>query len=105
MIHYDVPAHSVEWEQLRLGCIGSSEFSKVVTPKLLKPAESRYPLMYQKLAEWITGAKLPNQFESPWMRRGIEEEDAGILAYENYTGVKTKPTTTPKPKSPMEYLF
>lgn len=88
MIFHAVDPRSPEWEKLRLGNIGSSEFSSIVTPKRLDLSESRYKLMDRCLAEWITGMPVENA-TTEWMDRGTELEDKAIIAYEVMADMET----------------
>ncbi len=91
MIHHAVEHNSDAWKVMRLGCVGSSEFHRIITPKKMEMAAGRYSLMYEKLAEWLTGQPLPNQVQTQWMERGIEMEDAAVMAYEALTETETSP--------------
>ena len=85
---HDVEPQSEEWHALRLGKLGSSEFSKVITPKKLKLSSQAAGLMNRILAERITGMPVEN-FATEWMERGIEMEDQAVRAYEAITDAET----------------
>ncbi len=78
----------IEWDMLRLGKFGSSEFSKVITPKTLKISSQAPGLLNRILAERITGMPVEN-FSSEWMDRGVELEDQAVRAYESITDTET----------------
>lgn len=87
---------SQEWYAARLGVTGSSEFSRIVTPKQMKLSSQAPGLMHQKLAEWwcsdVMSPELLEQLEgqqTQWMRRGQEIEDDAVRAYEIVTETET----------------
>ncbi len=83
MIFHNVEPRSPEWEALRLGKIGSSEFHKILTPAKMLPSAQRFGLMHRIIAERITGIPVENAGESTkWMDRGTELEDQARIAYE-----------------------
>lgn len=88
MIYHACAPRSREWFALRLGIPCSSEFSKIVTPKTLKISSQSTQYMMRLLAEWVTGEQVEN-YQSEYMIRGQELEDAAVNAYELLTDTET----------------
>ena len=79
----DVEPQSPEWKAARLGKLGSSEFSKVLTPVERKVSAQSSSVMFRILAELITGEPVENsEYRTEWMDRGVEMEDQAYRAYE-----------------------
>lgn len=89
MIFYPVEPRSEEWKRLRLGIPCSSEFHRIITAKKLELSKQAAALMYRLLGEWVTGEPDENDYQSMWMERGIEWEDACVSAYECLNDVET----------------
>lgn len=85
---FDIEQRSPEWFKLRLGIPTASNFHRIITPKTLKPSESRNKYRNQLIAEWWTGIPLED-FQSKSMEAGIENEDRARRAYENITDIET----------------
>lgn len=87
MILHTCAQDTPEWLQLRLGLPTASEFLKIVTPGG-KRSDQQDGYMFRLLAEKITGAPLED-VETKWMRRGQEEQDSAIRAYELRSEIET----------------
>jgi hypothetical protein len=72
---------SFEWLQARLGIPTASCFSKIVSPKQLKPSAQATGYMHQLCAEWLIGAPL-DELDTPAMARGRELEPQAVRYYE-----------------------
>lgn len=79
MIMLDIEQGSEEWIQARLGIPTASEFSKIVTTKGLKSAQSN-DYMNKLLAEWLLNAPV-SSYTNDWMERGHEVEDEARQFY------------------------
>lgn len=88
MIIIDCVQGSEEWKQARLTVATASEFKKIITPtgKVSTQADA---YANQLLAELMVGKPIES-FESPWMARGKEQEEAAALAYEVIYDVKAE---------------
>lgn len=83
MTWLDVEPQSEEWKSARLGKLGSSEFSKILTPSERKVSAQSKGVMFRILAEMITGEPVENsEYRTEWMDRGVEMEDQAYRAYE-----------------------
>lgn len=82
---------SPSWLPSRIGNLGASELAIAAeVTKTGKPSAARTKLLRDKVAERLTGFKTDNPVTGP-MRRGIENQDAAIAAYELRRGVLTRP--------------
>lgn len=90
-IYHKIAQRSKEWYALRLGKPTASEFGRILTPTG-KPSSQAEQYLYRLLAERVTGQSFEEEdYESAYMVRGQETEDAAISAYEFVTGVETEP--------------
>ena len=71
---YTIHQGSEAWIRSRLGIPTASNFSKLLTPKTLKPSRSGRDYMHEKLAEVFTGQPHDGTPEMPAMIRGSEME-------------------------------
>ena len=97
-IYHRIEQRSQQWHYLRLGMPTASAFDKIVTPKG-KLSEARVPgggpegYMHELLAELMLGRPLDldvNNYQSAYMQRGVENEDAAISSFEFLYG-ETEP--------------
>lgn len=86
MIVIDCEQGSPEWLAVRLGRPTASCFSKLLTPKTMKPSASAKPYLNQLVAEWMLGYS-PKDDQSLFMERGHELEPKAIEFYEMTKGV------------------
>lgn len=80
---------SAEWFRVRAGLPTASNFHRIVTPggKASTQAEA---YMNYLLTEWYLGRSLEDEtYQSEWMARGTDLEQAAIEAYEFATGLET----------------
>lgn len=77
----NVTQGSPEWHAARLGIPTSSRFEEVITPKTLKPSAQLNALLFDLLAEWITGESMETA-RTDFMERGKEIEPEAALWYE-----------------------
>lgn len=98
MKFFDVEPRSEEWFRLRLAIPTASCFDQIITPAKLAPSSQAKKYLRELLAEHITGVPMtqiaadgdePEQYQSRWMERGQETEDAVWKAYEAYTETQT----------------
>ena len=89
MIRYDFAQRSEDWYRARLGVATSSEFHRIVTPAQGNLSKQAPGYMYVLLAEWMTGAPLPD-YSSDFMERGANLEAEAVSAYEFETGLQTE---------------
>lgn len=86
MIRVDCEQGSDEWKMARLGIPTASQFDKLITPKTMKPSESRIPYAHRLIAERIL--KRPQDDKAGgYAQRGKEEEDSARTYYEFVKGV------------------
>lgn len=78
-----------EWLACRLGIPTCSAFSKIITPKTLKPSTSQAGYVAKLTAEWYLGRTL-DEAESGFMERGTEMEAEAVAAYEFEKNVDTQ---------------
>lgn len=79
----DVKQGSPEWLKARLGIPTASEFSRIVTPKELKPSKSAEKYLWLKLAERILGHPVDDDdADTGFMLRGTDLERSAVSAYE-----------------------
>jgi hypothetical protein len=99
MKFYDVEPRSKEWCHLRLAIPTSSQFERILTPKTMQVSKRAQGYLEELLAEYITGMPItslsligeePEQYQSQWMVRGQDTEDAIWKAYELYADVETQ---------------
>lgn len=76
----DFAQGSGEWAKMRNSCLTSSELSKVITPKTLKPSSQIRDLVKSKIVKDITGEYL-DDFMTYDMERGLELEPLARNAY------------------------
>lgn len=86
MIRVNCEQGSDEWKMARLGIPTASQFDKLITPKTMKPSESRVPYAHRLIAERIL--KRPQDDKAAgYAQRGKEEEDSARTYYEFVKGV------------------
>lgn len=81
MKRFDVLQGSPEWHALRLGIPTASCFDKIMTPKTMKPSESRVKYAHKLIAEQILGVPLDDA-SSGFIARGAEQEQDARDYYE-----------------------
>ena len=86
MIRLDVQQGSPEWAHARLGIPTASEFSRILTPKTLRPSESAVGYHNELLAEWLLGEPLESG-DDGFMRRGHVLEEDAVRYYEFERGL------------------
>ncbi len=98
-IYHRIEQRSSVWFYRRAGLPTASEFHRIITPKG-KLSEARVPgggpegYMHELLAELMLGRPLDldvENYQSSYMQRGIENEDAAIDSFEFQRGVETSP--------------
>lgn len=80
---------SPEWIQARLGIPTSSAFSRIISPKMLKPSKSADKYLAELLAEWMLGKPLDDK-SFGWMERGRVMECEAVAWYEWQRSVKVQ---------------
>ncbi len=89
MILVDCEQGSDEWRLARMGIPTASAFSKIITPKTMKPSESRVPYAHRLIAERVLGR--PQEDESHgFASRGSDLEENGRGYYEFIRGVTVR---------------
>lgn len=87
MIRIQCEQGSEEWRRIRSGIPTASNFDKIITPKTLKPSESRVKYAHRLIAERVLGR--PEEDESHgFANRGKEMEENARGYYEFIRGVK-----------------
>ena len=86
MIRVEVEQGSSERFQARLGIPTASCFSRILTPKTMKPSSQAAKYRYDLLAEYFLGEP-GNDFQSAFMERGNELEDEAVNWYSFDRGV------------------
>ncbi len=81
MIALDLEQGSPEWLQARLGIPTASQFSRLITPKTMKPSTQSFDYLSELIAEWMLGKPLDAE-ENEWMQRGRELEPSAIDFYQ-----------------------
>ena len=81
MIILNCKQGSDEWKQARLGIPTASQFSRIITPKTLKPSSSAEGYIYQLVAEYMLGEPLDDE-ASDFMLRGTALEEEAVRWYE-----------------------
>lgn len=89
MIRLDMPQGSPEWTAARIGIPTASNFSKIITPKTMKPSSASGGYLNKLLAEWILGVSL-DETVSGLMERGRELEGEAVKYYELLNDVTTE---------------
>ena len=77
---YNVAQGSDEWLQMRLGIPSASNFSRIITPKEMKPSKSQDGYLAELVAEWWLGCPL-DSFQSGFTERGTHMEDEARRYY------------------------
>jgi hypothetical protein len=88
--HRNFEQKSAAWFAVRAGIPTASNFHRIVTPggKASTQAEG---YMNYLLTEWYLGRSLEDEtYQSEWMARGNDLEQAAIEAYEFATGLETE---------------
>lgn len=88
MIYHKVEPRCSAWFYLRLGKPTASEFSRIVTSGG-KPSTQAEDYAHRLIAERMLAHPIDDDVQTQWMRRGQEEEDGAIEAYEFQTGLYT----------------
>jgi putative phage-type endonuclease len=93
-IYHYFPQRDREWYAIRAGIPTASEMSKIITsggkdPSKARPSTQAGAYMNLKLAEWILGMPIQNDYESEHMVRGQENEPVACSAFEFQTGLTT----------------
>jgi len=89
----DVDQHSTEWLQMRTGMITASRVFDVVARlkrnstngKVGDYKAGHHNYLVEIVCEQLTG-RAAERYVTEWMQRGIEDEEAARLAYEESTG-------------------
>lgn len=91
MIWHRVEQNTDAWKRMRLGKPTASEFKRIITPATGKLSSQAHGYMCRLLSELMVGAIASDEYQSPWMERGHEEEDRTIARYELMQEVETEP--------------
>lgn len=89
MIRIECEQGSDEWYAARLGIPTASCFSKIITPKTMKPSASAIPYRHKLLAEWLMGLSL-DFVNTEVMERGKGLEAEAVRWYEFETDCDTE---------------
>jgi putative phage-type endonuclease len=89
MIRLTCAQRSPEWFAARLGVPTASQFSKILTPRTMKPSASADGYLYSLLAEWATGFS-QDETLTAFMQRGTDLEDEAVALYELQHDVSTE---------------
>src|SRR6516165_3896524 len=90
MKQFDVEAGSPEHLAARLGKITATGVPRIMTVKKHGLSSQAANYMCHKIAERATGEPSEiEQFQTPWMQRGILMEDEAVKSYEFLTGAET----------------
>jgi len=91
MKFYDVEANSEQHQNLRLGVVTASQFSRILTPKKREVSKQARGYMFCKLAELMTDEPAEmEEWQAPWMERGIALEYEAVKSYEFNTDQTTE---------------
>lgn len=90
MIEVPMTQNTEQWHRQRAGIPTASQAHRLITPKTMRPSDSRHAYMYELLAERIVSTPRV-QFQSFWMERGHEEEKNAVKLYEFSRDVETEP--------------
>ena len=97
----DIVQRSPEWFASKLGRVGASRVSEIMATTKSGPSASRKNYMAELLCERLTG-KYAEDYQSPAMLWGIENEPLARAAYEMETGNSvTECGGFPHPTIPM----
>lgn len=88
MIILDVLQGSDEWVALRAGIPTASRFDEIITPKTMKPSQSRDKYMHELIAEQLGHPK--ESATSQYIERGTDTELKAVRYYEMERGVDTE---------------
>ena len=80
---------SAQWIAARLGLPTASQFSRILTPRTLKPSASAERYLWELLAERIIGQPA-NDASTKFMERGKAMEAQAVAFYELQRGVDTR---------------
>lgn len=78
---HDLEARAA-WLQARIGRPTAGSFTKILTPKGLKPSAQMDKYAAELLAEKIIGQPLDDDFQTQWSHRGTEMESEAVAYYE-----------------------
>jgi len=79
---------SYEWLQAKIGVVGSTRISSIITPAKMQLSKSSGDLILKLIDESITGISAENDFRSDAMDRGDEFEPMAREAHELKIGQK-----------------
>lgn len=82
MIHLDLQQGTPEWEAARIGIPTASGFSKILTPKTMKPSSQAVLYRNQLIAEWLLGRAIDWSGANAYMERGTGMEVEARTFYE-----------------------
>jgi hypothetical protein len=88
MIEFACEQRSLEWNEARRGIPTASQFSRIVTPKALKPSKSAELYTCELVFAAVTGIVVDT--DEDYMTRGTQLEDEAISLYEFTRDVKTR---------------
>lgn len=88
MITVDCIQGSDQWLTARLGLPTASQFSRIITPKKLKPSDASDGYLAELSAEWLIGEPI-DPATNDWMTRGTELEPKAVRYYEAQRDVDT----------------
>lgn len=86
----DVPQNSTDWLRMRAGCVSASRVSDVVAKTQKGESEYRTKYKLEKAAEILSGLSSDN-YVSPAMEWGIDNEPLARAAYEHKANLEVEP--------------
>lgn len=91
MILHEVQQGSLQWLELRLGRVTSSDCKKIITPVKGELSKSSTGYMYLLIAERLLNRPLTSLDGLEWIEHGKATEPQAVKAYEFEQEVQTKP--------------
>lgn len=82
MKFYDIPQRSDEWNELRKGKFTASNFKDLLAGKTTQAYEKA---IYRVVFERLTGQCVEDNYQSSYMKRGVELESQAIEIYSLHT--------------------
>ena len=92
MIEVTCEQGSEAWWEARAGIPTASCFSKILTPKTLRPSAQRHAYAAKLAAEWVLGGPADEFMGDYWVERGKALEPRALTRYAATRGVRVRKT-------------